>query len=69
MMKNGLFIFQGTSDTNLQLVCRIKNLKFQGGSNELPYTDTKFEQLAETRRLLLMTEAPEDDATEGKAKT
>ena len=53
MMKHGLFIFHGTSDTNMQLICRIRNHKYTGGSNELPYTDTKFEQLAETRRLLL----------------
>lgn len=62
MMHHGLFIFSGTSDTNLQLVCRVRNVKYAGGATELPYTDTKFEQLAETRRLLLMTEPPEEDS-------
>jgi hypothetical protein len=62
MMRHGLFIFQGTGDTNQQLICRVRNVKYSGGATEVPYTDTKFEQLAETRRLLLMTEPPDDDA-------
>ena len=74
MMQNGIFLFQGTQDTNLQLICRIRNVPKTGEvgapgqlEEELEYTDVRFEQLAETRRLLLMTEPPEETSKNGAA--
>ncbi|CAD7944991.1 unnamed protein product, partial [Amoebophrya sp. A25] len=58
MVLQGVFIFHGTSDTNLQLVCRMPG-----------NPDVRFEQLAETRRLLLMTEPPPEEAESTGIKT
>ena len=66
-----MFIFHGTQDTNLQLICRIRNVPKEGvvvsTQDVLEYTDVRFEQLAETRRLLLMTEPPEETKKAGDA--
>ncbi|CAD7957434.1 unnamed protein product [Amoebophrya sp. A120] len=59
ILLKGQFVFHGTADTNYQLVCR-RTLEIAGGMIE-NVDEMKFEQLAEMRRLLLMTDPQEDE--------